>query len=1006
MKTSCYKLDKRERADIEYRILELAKNYTPEWKPDLDDPDIGMTLGILYAKQMFDNLVSYNKVLDRCQIQLANLVGISLLPATPSSTIVGFNLIRNSISGVEIPKGVKLLAEYGETPIVFETKQALYVTNSKIDRIFMSDKETGAVVPLLGVIPRPELIPEIIPATDIVSEEDEDYEPVLEPFTFFNYVTGNISRNALILFHSHIFDVEDQNIYLKLSGNEQLIEDIKNGDYEISYYTSGEFKKVESLEVKDDLIILKKKEKSDKVTRDKEYSVLAIEANKPVKNTIGLTDIGFSSEGERVPVEFAGNGTEDFDVKEFEPFGNTLSLFQEFYFGHVEYFSKVGARLTVSFEAEFHEYMVRLGAEEEDTSLKIIKRKPVRLVAGELAHAYIDEISIEYYNGNTWRRVECDKDVRRLFANTKDGKYEFSFIIPPDINLSTEAALNSRGIRIRITRSDNCYFIPCVHHYPVIKNLNVSYSYEGRFVKPEKIERLTGVKRYSLNKQMMEDDKIEAFIKAPDSEDALLLGFKNKPEEGPVGIYFDIEEHAAANPGNYIFEYSTSNGFKRFVVEDDTLGLSKSGIIRFIPPEDMGRYEYEGEERFYLRIIDKTLEDETVRIYPRINDIKLNVTEVINLDTHPRENYYLNEIKNDMHYNLGFEGIYDAEIWVNEKDNIRAEEIDEYLNERPTEIQIENDVWGNPQSIFIKWKEVDNFFLSNSMDRHYMLDRVNGEVIFGDGVHVKIPKVVNDVGFFAKVYCCAGKKANLEAGSITDLLSNVRFIEQVNNIRPSVGGCDLEDIDSALVRATNTLSNRHRLITAKDYEKEIKSLSEHIKNVVCVAGESVTGKRADGELTIVVLMESILEGNQAFHSIEAKIDEHIREHCELTVPYSKVHIIEPIKVAVSTDIWMKQGLGDDDFELRRYIRDKLTEYLNPIYGNDGRGFAIGKMPRRVQIENKINEFNLKSRIVKLTINASYIDITGRHECTLEDLKNSPFFICTSGEHRIHGVSNN
>ena len=58
-------IDTRTASDIEERIEELAKSYTPEWHYSEDDPDIGVTIAKIFAGQMSDNINMYNEVIEK-----------------------------------------------------------------------------------------------------------------------------------------------------------------------------------------------------------------------------------------------------------------------------------------------------------------------------------------------------------------------------------------------------------------------------------------------------------------------------------------------------------------------------------------------------------------------------------------------------------------------------------------------------------------------------------------------------------------------------------------------------------------------------------------------------------------------------------------------------------------------------------------------------------------------------------------------------------------------------
>ena len=45
--------------DIRRRIRHLAESYTPEWKFEENDPDIGSVIAMIYTEQMEDNVVCF-----------------------------------------------------------------------------------------------------------------------------------------------------------------------------------------------------------------------------------------------------------------------------------------------------------------------------------------------------------------------------------------------------------------------------------------------------------------------------------------------------------------------------------------------------------------------------------------------------------------------------------------------------------------------------------------------------------------------------------------------------------------------------------------------------------------------------------------------------------------------------------------------------------------------------------------------------------------------------------
>lgn len=1003
MKNRTFKLDPRQEEDLTARINELAASYTPEWHPDYHDPDIGTTIGILYARQMEDNIRSYNHIIDQIRLGFVNLLGLSLKPSQPSSTVVELGLIRNTIDGMHVRKGTKLLAS-DEEALTFETMQPLYVTSSEMKEIMMLDGRSGRIYGIAGSLRKQPLLPEEEQPieTEEEAEVEEETDQIttnmgFEPFSVFDFSSEGLERNALLLFHDRIYDVENQDIYLKIEGSSELLDGIENGRYRLSCYTEEGFVPVKGIERNGNIITFRKELPCAKVNRDMEYSVLALEALNAVTENLEVSSLSFSSRGDFIPVTFVGNGNTDFEVQEFAPFTNTLSLFSECCFGQKEYFSKKGARITVRFELDFEEHLVSMTQEQIDESLKIIKKRPRNVTNDVVADVYAEEVILEYFNGLGWKRLVCDQDVKRLFADGRKCDVEISFIAPEDWQETVDYGFESPALRMRLLQAENCYLIPSRHHYPIIRHLEVAYSYEGKYLLPQSIERINGTIRELLPQSTFQNGPAELFVRNMSADAAIYFGFKNRFEEGPVGIYFELENIGMLKPRSLTFEYSTRKGFRILRSEDGTFGMAKSGIVRFLPPEDMWPDTVEGVKSYWIRIVDHTKEDNGA--YPRLKSVVVNAVEVRNLDTQPRDDFYIEEPKPDMHFRVGQGDVCEVQIWVNEAD-ITREEQEKLMRECPDDVKAEYDVWGNVREFYVKWQEVENFYSSQAGDRHYVFDRLGSTVYFGDGIHVRIPRVTDNVAFFSVVTYCGGKTGNVGQGTITEPLSRMNFIDTIRNILPAYGGCDMESLSNVIKRGTNIISSRKRLVTLQDYEREIASVSDSIDKVACVTGQLIDGTAKEDSVSFVLLMKEFAGGTLAFDKLLPRIQERLFEHCEMTIAKEQIQIVEPIRVSVSVDIWLEQNLEYDDFETRELLNQTLCDFLNPLSTENGEGWKIGEMPRKLQLVTKLNSLQLKLKIYKLVILASYTDAQGFHECELQELPNNPFFLCTSGTHTI------
>lgn len=1000
------KIDHRSAKEIEDRIGELALSYVPEWHFDRENPDIGSAISKIFAYQMEGNIERYNQILERYHTEFVNMLGISLLPAKPAEAIVLMGLVQDTIPGAEIYKGTKLLAETGEEnarQIVFETIHNLYVTNSTLEYMFMTESGGGRIIPLKGSFIPQQIVEEV--RTEEAGADQETEESVkFKSFRLFLSGENGVQKNALLFYHMSALDIEGDNIYVKLAGDPKLIEKIQEGEFRFWYYGVDGLIPIEHVEVLADseTVILKKEQKNRKIEIDgTAYSLLVLQTEAPVRENITLTQMKVASSGSEVSAEFVNDGDRDFDVDSFEPFGDTLSLYQECYLGHDTYFSKAGARIRIRFKVSYLEHRMVTIAPQEDESLKIIKRKPKVIWVDAVPDSWAEEISFEYYNGVGWKKLNCDQEIKSLFAEDEKGNYEISFFCPKDWEAVGAGAYEGRCIRIRLIKSDNCYMRPGIHHYPHIEGLRISYSYEDHYVNAQRLEAIAGTRRLDFSRQVQEQRPFTAFSKSRYDGDSLYLGFSRRMESGPVSILFQLEEGVRIDSIRCRYDYSTSNGFKPLKVLDYTMDLSRSGIVMFMPPADMHAVTMEDKNAYWIRLTrleqESPLKEKTL---PIIKDICPNAVRVRNVETKEEEDFYLDESEPNMTVNLSIPHILDMDLWVNETGTLSRPQMQKLLEEAPEMVRAEYDILGEISSFYVKWEEADQLDHPPSR-RSYMLDRMSSTLVFGDGLKVMIPTVLDDVAFRAVIRCCDGQEGNVEAGRINESISNLMFVDEIRNPAKAYGGSSIENLENALKRGANILKSRKRLVSADDYLQEIVSYSDAIDKAGIVIGNTIHGEYKDSAVSFVILMTDFADGSYSFHSLEGNLKRHLLKSCELTIAPKDLAIVEPIFVRVSVDAWVEVPQMDDSFAIQNLLQETLERYLNPVKTGYGRGWEIGVLPRRSQLLMRLNVLKSKAIIKKIVITVRYTDQNGSHEMDLEDVKVSPFMVCCSGTHRVN-----
>ena len=994
MRQESYTIDDRTINDIEAQLAALAKSYTPEWNFEKNQPDIGSVLALLFADQLQGNITRFNQILEQYHTEFVNLLDISLNPAHPACATVLMDLITDTVSSVYVKKGTRLLANQEDDVITFETAFPVVLSSSKLQSAFMTSEKEGKILSVLGDFQLKDYIGQEV--TDTVLKEE------IQPFELFSFKEKGMERQAMVFYHSRIFDVENEPIYCKIEGNPDFFEKLNNGELRFLYYTEDGFLPIENWKVVgNEVILIKNKENLKVWENNQEYSVIVVEAVKPQLSNQTFDSISFSSVGGICNAEFVGNGSTDYNVTNFNVFGDTLSLYSECYIGMDRYFSQQGAKISLQFQVNYKEHYIGYSPEEEVVDLRIIKRKPRFKTENKIAYAIAEDISIEYFNGLGWKRLECEQEYRSLFSETVEGKTTLEFWCPKDWQPVQVGGYYGRMLRIQLHRSDNCYMQPAIHRYPIITQLTCAYSYEDHYKYPECVKILFGTTQKDITDKIVEKKRFVGFEQSNYPDTALYLGFDKIFETGPVSLWWRLADLEREKSGKMHVFYSTPSGFKEMKVVDATQNLTQTGTMRFLPPADIGMLELEGKKLCWLKITKDGCEESAVHTI--IEDIHINAVEVNNIITYDPEEFYINEVQSGMKFQLHSEDILDAEVWVNERFELTDEMMHKMLEEQPDKVKATMNYRGEISEFYVKWEEQQNFNFSTAVDRHYILDRMNNQIIFGDGVHVKIPQCTRGVAFTVRVRCCNGSKGNVAAEMINSTESNLMYVDDIYNPLPAYGGCNMETVDQALARGANLISAGGRFVTEQDYINEIKNFSENINKSALVSGVDKNGIRKDQMLYVVLLMKDFRNGSASFYHMQSELKKHLLENCELTIQPSELQIEEPVFVKLSVDAWVQIFNIEESFEVQNLLREALEEYLNPITDKTHKGWKIGTLPRKSQILMRLNSLKGEAVIQHIAITATYADANGIHEVDLEEIEVNPFMVVCSGEHKIHMI---
>lgn len=237
------------------------------------------------------------------------------------------------------------------------------------------------------------------------------------------------------------------------------------------------------------------------------------------------------------------------------------------------------------------------------------------------------------------------------------------------------------------------------------------------------------------------------------------------------------------------------------------------------------------------------------------------------------------------------------------------------------------------------WDEVPDFAGSGPDDPHYVLDRADGVVQFGDGVQGTIPDPDQEV-LATDCEFGGGDDGNVPAS--TDWyfecgpLANEVAIDPLGG---ASGGADAESVESALARAKQAQETPFRTVTQSDYGyAATHTPGLRFGRATVLTGGPDRDPAAPIRVVVVPYSPPDVRPYPSAGFLNA-VDCHLKRHALLT---DDVTAVAPtyVDVAVEADVRIVEGTLPD--ARQRACETAIREFLDPLRGFDGDGWPFGR----------------------------------------------------------------
>jgi len=942
-------LDDRTFDDIVAEAIRLIPRYCPEWT-NHNPTDPGITLVELFAWMTEMVLYRLNQVPEKVYLSLLELMGLSLTPPQSARAVVRFFPVEGYKKPVQIKGGTQIAAIVGnDDRYMFETERNISISSAKLAACISRNEEKW---------------------TDYCEGE------TLKKFKLFE---ASQSVEHVLYLASPVFAhlVSEHTVQVSfIAGTE--IASVKDEIVNFLYWEYWDGRSWAHIPPQQAMGGKRKKDnviyfagpipiEPCQVNECEGFFLRAILADelgqhKSLRKTLLIQDVElnayFGGSGFLPDLCIASSGSQYLPVD----INNTFRIFSEnpaynetFYLAADEVFSHAGNKVTIIFT--FSEVYVP-GNENENA-----------------------KFSYEYWDGSNWKNLgESPQDASQANPHGfKDGTFAFKqsgeiqFTVPKGF---MPAVINNEEhywLRIRLVTKDFSIGGNYVRdeydnwiwqfsskvHSPLLNKLRLTYN-KG-IQRPTELLSQSNFTWKDLGLALQEpkdedDEKAEfaLFDISHDSLPTLYMGFTAPFPKGNASIYIKINDERSPRPKaervsffnagllprpsekrllDLSWEYWNGIKWAELTVNDYTDSFHESGFVDFVSPVDMASKDEFAKTLYWLRLrlVSGGFEAQPEimaifnnAVYARNNTSRHN--EVIGSGTGaPAQSFPL------AHGPL----LPGMKLYVDEGSIPPSNEIDIMMSEG-----IADPYKIDGEAVWVRYREVDNFYSSTPLSRHFVVDYREQKIHFGDGqrgIHPPRRKFNIRVASYSTGGGAAG---NVAAGTLRTLTQSIAFIAGCDNPFPAEGGADMETVDNLKSRAAGVFKSLQRAVTAEDFQWLSREASASVGRAWCLKE-----KNKQGEVVIVIIPVIPTGETLACKLIPSR--ELIRRVAgyleERKLVGTKIRVQGPVYRAFSVRLTLVFRSDILDVErMKKNIETSLRSFCHVLTGGEGDGWEFGK----------------------------------------------------------------
>jgi Baseplate J-like protein len=437
-----------------------------------------------------------------------------------------------------------------------------------------------------------------------------------------------------------------------------------------------------------------------------------------------------------------------------------------------------------------------------------------------------------------------------------------------------------------------------------------------------------------------------------------------------LSLYFQVSGKGAISGGlgtEVSWELPDATGaWVSLPLRDHTVGLSKSGMVRSTASFSARPRTLFGRSRFWVRLRPLG----PVAYAGMIEAALMNTVPALNVRT--TENEIIgsaNSTAGQTFRSARSPVLPGQQLQVLEPELPSAAERAAIFNEEGLDA-IEPTQPGQGPGVWVRWHEMPDFRASQPRDRHYVVDRLAGQIQFGNGAQGLPPPAGTSNVRLRWYRTGGGSSGNKPANTVTNLKSSAAHVDKVRNYFPASGGSDTESLAELRARFPSELRHHDRAVTPEDYEDLAKAASRQVNRARCVPlydlGADPAGKRrVPGTVSLIILPHSLDARPDADTELLARVQDYVGER---QPPTARLVVVTAEYVRIDVEAEVVVGDLADRGRVESQVIQALREFLHPCTGRQGEGWDFGRVPKHSDIYSILEAIPGLSYVFLLRIN--------------------------------------